>query len=126
MKVLIVNALSRSQTMNRRFQDLIKLIQKVTLTKAFTYQKFIPLSHIEFDIVSLNHLEQYLYEISSPFLSRDALKVTNNQLFDNLDFIFIDGDPNLMPWDHRAFKLQVLVRMCKRTNKLLFGTGSAM
>jgi hypothetical protein len=52
-------------------------------------------------------------------------------LFDHLDFIFIDGDANLLPWYRRARKVRdrkflILLRMAKKTHKLVFAGSMAM
>jgi hypothetical protein len=66
-------------------------------------------------------LDRYLYDPETPYTSPDAKK-----LFDHLDFVFIDGDASLLPWFPRAEKLVTLLRMCKRTNKLLFAASCGM
>ena len=40
--------------------------------------------------------------------------------------MFIDGDPNLLPWLHRSEKLLVLMRMIDTTNKLVFAVSCGM
>lgn len=40
--------------------------------------------------------------------------------------MFIDGDPNLLSWSKKAEKFLILVRMCKRTKKILFACTFAM
>jgi len=47
---------------------------------------------MEFKVVDHDTIDDYLYEINTGFLNKDAEK-----LFDRLDFIFIDGDANLLP-----------------------------
>ena len=42
-----------------------------------------------------SNLDDYLYELNSQYLNEDALKA-----FDTLDFVFIDGDANQLPWLH--------------------------
>jgi hypothetical protein len=49
-----------------------------------------------------------LYEFNSPFLNKEAEK-----MFDHLDFVFIDGDANKLPWLTSARKFLILLRMCK-------------
>jgi hypothetical protein len=44
-------------------------------------------------------------------------------MFDCLDFIFIDGDPNLLPWLNKCEKFALLFKMCKATNKCFFAAG---
>jgi len=45
-------------------------------------------------------------------------------MFDCLDFVFLDGDANLLPWKTEKFSL--LYRMCKSTNKCFFSAGVGM
>ena len=40
--------------------------------------------------------------------------------------MFIDGDENILPWYEKGRKFLILVRMCKKTRKLLFACGFAM
>ena len=40
--------------------------------------------------------------------------------------MFVDGDANILPWYERARKFLILVRMCKKTKKLLFACSFAM
>lgn len=76
---------------------------------------------MEFKVVDHDTIDEYLYEINTGFLNKDAEK-----LFDRLDFIFIDGDANLLPWMRRAQKFLILMRMCKRTNKVVLACSCAM
>lgn len=69
----------------------------------------------------MHALERYLYDPETPYTSTDAKK-----LFDHLDFVFIDGDAGLLPWLPHAERLVTFIRMCKRTNKLLFAASCAM
>lgn len=87
MKVLIVNAFSDSPEGKRSFQRF-----EAAVKEAFAYQKFFNMSHIEFSVVDENSIDIYLFEYNTGYLSRDAEK-----LFDRLDFIFIDGNSNLLP-----------------------------
>ena len=63
-------------------------------------------------------IDDYLFEAHSKYSKLDAQK-----MFDCLDFIFIDGDPNLLPWMRQCEKFALLFRMCKITNKCLFSAG---
>ena len=40
--------------------------------------------------------------------------------------MFVDGDANMLPWFERAHKFLILIRMCKKTRKLLFASSFAM
>ena len=45
------------------------------------------------------------------------------QRFDLIDFVIIEGDPDVLPWEKKAKNLKTLVEMCKSTNKILFSSG---
>jgi hypothetical protein len=82
-------------------------------------------------VVDCNTIDAYLYEIGTQYLHRDAEKAKSRQLFDNLDFVFMDGEANLLPWEKRAHKVRarqflILLRMCRRTNKCLFAASSGL
>ena len=47
-------------------------------------------------------------------------------MFDYLDFVFIDGEGNILPWQRKCEKVGCLFKMCKRTNKCLFIGGFGM
>jgi len=66
-------------------------------------------------------LDIYLSEMNTGYLNTDSEK-----LFDHLDFVFIDGDENILPWYEKGRKFLILIRMCKKTRKLLFASGFAM
>ena len=68
----------------------------------------------------------YLSELNTGYLNSDSEKVKAKQLFDHLDFVFIDGDENILPWYEKGRKFLILIRMCKKTRKLLFASGFAM
>ena len=72
----------------------------------------------EFIIRDRTNIHEYLFEAHSKYSKPDAQK-----MFDCLDFIFIDGDPNLLPWMNSCEKFALLFRMCKITNKCLFSAG---
>jgi hypothetical protein len=82
-------------------------------------------------VVDCNTIDAYLYEIGTQYLNRDAEKAKSRQLFDNLDFVFMDGEANLLPWQKQARKVRgrqflILMRMCRRTNKCLFAASSGL
>ena len=69
--------------------------------------------------------------MNSGFFSKDAEKVSATQLFDHIDMVFIDGDSSILPWFPKARKVcgmqfLILVRMCKRTGKVMFACSFAM
>ena len=116
MRVLIVNGYADSPDGNRSFIAFKNLI-----LEAFKYQKMYNISDIEFIEVDRHSIDSFLYEPASGYSSRDSEK-----LFDHLDFIFIDGEANMLPWLKRARKFQILLRMCKNTKKIVFACTFAM
>ena len=116
MRVLIVNGFAGSSEGARSY-----IAFKSIILEAFTYQKMYNLSDIEFIEVDHSSIDTFLYEPASGYSNRDSEK-----LFDHLDFIFIDGDANMLPWLKRAKKFLILLRMCKNTKKILFACTSAM
>lgn len=74
MRVLIVNAYSDSSS--RAFSAFEAAVKAVPLTQAFTEQKQISLSSVEFDTVDVHSLSRYLYETGSVYMDKDAEKVT--------------------------------------------------
>ena len=116
MRVLIVNGWADTSDGHRSFQNF-----KSIIFEAFTYQKMYNLSDIEFLEVDRYSIDTFLFEPASGYSSRDSEK-----LFDHLDFIFIDGEANMLPWLKRAKKFQILLRMCKNTKKIVFASTFAM
>jgi hypothetical protein len=86
---------------------------------------------MEIEVADLDSVDLYLYEINTGYSSTDAEQVQPTKLFDLLDFIFIDGDANLMPWCQRACKVRarqflILIRMAKKSHKVLFAGTMGM
>lgn len=130
MKVLIVNGFALTPDGARAFLHFESAIKEVTATQAFRYQKCFTLEEIEFQVLDSNSIDSYLYEMNSGFLDKDSEKVEYRQLFDHVDMIFIDGDAATLPWYQRARKVilnqfLILMRMCKKTGKVMFGSGFA-
>ena len=45
------------------------------------------------------------------------------EMFDHYDFMFLDGDPNILPWSQKAEDLVKLMKSIKQTNKVSFVSG---
>lgn len=116
MRVLIVNGFSEKAEGRRSFS-----VFKHSVIEAFSHQKMYNVSDIEFIEVDRSNIDCYLFETVSGYQSRDAEK-----LFDHLDFVFIDGDANMLPWLKSSRKFLVLIRMCKATKKILFACTFAL
>ena len=116
MRVLIVNAYHSSEEGQKSFFNFQQAIQK-----CFTSQKCFSKDEIKFESVDFKTIDKYLYEQNTVYLDPQAEKK-----FDYLDFIFIDGEPNMLPWYEKSQKLLILLKMCKRTKKVLFAAGCGM
>ena len=69
----------------------------------------------------LNGIESYL------FLPDEGYRNNNNAFnFDKVDMIFIDGEPNLLPWHPDLEQVRVLLKMSLLTNKSVFACTFAM
>lgn len=126
MKVLIVNGFYDNAHGKHRFVQFSTAVKDVTLTQAFSRQQLFPAENIDFQLVDRRSLDQYLSELNTGYLNTDSEKVRFKQLFDVLDFVFIDGDDSLLPWLEKTRKFLILLRMCKKTNKIVFASGFAM
>lgn len=131
MKVLIVNGYSPGSDGLRSFQRFEAAIKEVRFPQSFRHQKCFTIEEIEFEVADSASLDVYLYEMNSGFLDKDSEKVSAIQLFDHLDMVFIDGEAVNLPWFQRMRKVSgrqflILMRMCKKTGKVLFGCGFAM
>lgn len=113
MRVLVVNGYSSSVQGQAAFASYLSSVRKAFHSKAAQSP-----STLQIETADEHTIEEYLYESSSPYHAAEAQKK-----FDHLDFVFIDGDSNLLPWYKKARKFLILVRMCKRTKKLLFCSG---
>lgn len=131
MKVLIVNGYSPGSEGQRSFLRFEAAIKEVLFLQCFRQQKCFTIEEIEFEVADYHSLDMYLYEMNSGFLNKDSEKVRFKQLFDHLDMVFIDGEALNLPWFQRMRKVSgrqylILMRMCKKTGKVLFGCGFAM
>ncbi|EEY69443.1 uncharacterized protein PITG_05678 [Phytophthora infestans T30-4] len=113
MRVLIVNAFPASSKRGReRFEQfrrhvtrVVREVQKAEVTR------------VEIEKHRSN-LDSFLFELHSEFA--DPHNITN---FDQLDFVFVDGDSNSSPWAPNMRKLTLLAKMCMMTGKCFFGSG---
>jgi hypothetical protein len=121
MKVLLINGYSRTGDGLRSFGRFEAAVKQVATTQAFSAQRCFTKEEIEFEVVDAFTIDRYLYESNSGFSSRDSEK-----LFDHLDMIFMDGDATILPWFPKARKFLIMLRMCKKTGKVLFACSFAM
>ena len=56
----------------------------------------------EFYIRDRDNLDDFLYELDSSYVKKEAAK-----LFDHLDMIFLTGDANMLPWSPSAKKVNI-------------------
>ena len=40
-----------------------------------------------------------------------------------IDFVIVEGDPDILPWERKAKNINRLVEMCKATDKIMFSSG---
>ncbi|KAF4042290.1 hypothetical protein GN244_ATG05660 [Phytophthora infestans] len=114
MRVLIVNAFPASSKRGReRFEQfrrhvtrVVREVQKAEVTRVEIVEKH------------RSNLDSFLFELHSEFA--DPHNITN---FDQLDFVFVDGDSNSSPWAPNMRKLTLLAKMCMMTGKCFFGSG---
>ncbi|ETK89315.1 hypothetical protein L915_06622 [Phytophthora nicotianae] len=114
MRVLIVNAYPASSKRGReRFEQfrrhvtrVVREIQKAEVTRVEIVEKH------------RSNLDSFLFELHSEFA--DPHNITN---FDQLDFVFVDGDANSSPWAPNMRKIALLTKMCMMTGKCFFGSG---
>ncbi|CAK93693.1 unnamed protein product (macronuclear) [Paramecium tetraurelia] len=78
-------------------------------------------TELEFFIADRDTIDDFLYEIDSSFV-----RIECGKMFDSIDLIFFEGDANLRPWSPNAYKFLILLRMCMRSNKILFASSFAM
>jgi hypothetical protein len=74
----------------------------------------------EFYIRDTNNLDDFLYELDNSYVIK-----ASGKLFDNMDLIFISGDPFQLPWLKSNRKVLLLIRMCLKTKKNLFAASFA-
>ncbi|KAL4433516.1 hypothetical protein ABPG74_002913 [Tetrahymena malaccensis] len=110
MKILIVNGYSATPKGSQLFTNFQFIIYKL-----FKEHKIKIDDEQEFYIRDRNNLEDFIYELNSPFLKKESATQ-----FDLLDMIFIVGDSNLRPWSPTAEQMLILLRMCMKSQKVLF------
>jgi hypothetical protein len=91
MKILILNGYKQTNLGKKKFKQFVELIQE-----AFSHHKYTLVGKLNFIIRDLSNIDEFLYE-SYAFGQRDDKK-----RFDSIDFIFIDGESNLLPWSPAA------------------------
>ncbi|KAL3668210.1 hypothetical protein V7S43_007071 [Phytophthora oleae] len=114
MRVLIVNAYpASSKRGHERFEQFrrhvtrtVRELQKAEVTRVEIVERH------------RSNLDSFLFELHSEFA--DPHNVTN---FDQLDFVFVDGDANSSPWAPNMRKLTLLAKMCMMTGKCFYGSG---
>lgn len=72
------------------------------MNQALNLQKELVDTETEFFIRDRNNLDDFLYELDSSYVKKEAAK-----FFDHLDIIFISGDPYLLPWAPSAKKVHI-------------------
>jgi len=89
-----------------------------TIKEAFQKLKSSSVGATEFIVRDRNTIDEYLFEVNTVYSNKESKK-----LFDHVDFIFIDGDANMLPWMKATKKFGILFKMSKKTNKCMFAGG---
>eukprot|EP00644_Phytophthora_capsici_P004127 jgi/Phyca11/110032/e_gw1.17.542.1 len=114
MRVLIVNGYpSSSKRGHERFEQFRRHI-----TRIVKELQTAEVTRIEIMERHRSNLDSFLFELHSEFA--DPHNVTN---FDQLDFVFVDGDANSSPWAPNMRKITLLAKMCMMTGKCFYGSG---
>ncbi|CAD8110500.1 unnamed protein product [Paramecium sonneborni] len=116
MKILIINGYGKSYKGMKNFEQYKLIIKEALLSKKEMID-----TEIDFIIRDRDSIDDLLYEIDSSFV-----RVECGKMFDSIDIIFFEGDANLRPWSPNAYKYLILLRMCLRSNKILFASSFAM
>jgi len=116
MKILIVNGFAKTPKGKDEFNRYLAIIQEIFRTQT----DFVD-TNFEFMIRGRDDLDEFIYELDSTHLKKNAAKA-----FDYIDMVFIDGEPNLLPWSPKISKILILLRMCMKTKKILFASSFAM
>ena len=114
MRILIVDAFDQCVLGRKDFRFFVK-----TVRRAFASADPEG-SAAHFAVASLHDLDDYVYEDRE-----DPNNLTKIKRFDRLDYVFIAGNPDILPWSPQAKQLFILMRMCYITNKCVFGTEVA-
>ncbi|OQR97461.1 hypothetical protein THRCLA_06945 [Thraustotheca clavata] len=113
MKVLLVNGYSSAS--NVKFVEFKHaVLLAVDMMKKEDVVAPIFVEHHRTD------MREFVYEMHSR--TADTESITR---FDQLDFIFLDGDVTIYPWSPMLHDICLLVKMCMMTGKCLFGAGFA-
>ena len=113
MKILIVESSGKKFTSDSgvsRFEFIIK--------ETLVANKYLMDIETEFISRDMEDLDDLLYEQSSSYLRRESAL-----FFDSIDLIFVSGDPSIIPWGKKIESLNVLLRMCIKTEKPVFASG---
>jgi hypothetical protein len=76
---------------------------------------------------SYNQLEDFLPPAAGETDVPDIVKVRDRlTCLDGIEFVFIDGDDNLLPWTQPAAPLLKLLHLCMISGKIVFGCSCAV
>lgn len=121
MKILVVvahKASGRGELLTKRYVKHIR--------EAFAACEHF---HEKLDIQVRNHsqLSDFIPPAARETDVPDIVKVRDRlTAFDGIDFVFIDGDDNLLPWSRPAAPLLQLLHLCMSSGKIVFGSGCAV
>lgn len=85
-------------------------------------QKLLTNPQIEIEIRTHTALHDFIFDSQKPGFP----EMSGIRRFDGLDFIFIDGDDSILPWNPEAHPLLSLIQMGLATKKCMFLCGPSM
>lgn len=112
MRCLVVNAYQNQSKGNARFQEFLGILRPILLH----YDKASKII-----VRPYTDLGDLIYAPDMPDMKGGDRKAGLRQ-FDTIDFLFIDGDEDLLPWLPEAADLFALVRIAFQTGKCMFST----
>jgi hypothetical protein len=111
MRILLVNAYSLNTSGRKSFETFSNAIKKCF--------KLLPNRppEMRFLTADINTIDEYLYIINTPFNKPEA-----EVAFNLLDFVFVDGEVNSLPWLKKYRKFKMFMTMCLHTKKVMLAS----
>lgn len=91
----MINGFAKSAIGDSKFQAYFKYLSKV-----FESLKNNDVSKIDIQTKHRSELDTYLFELNSEYMNPEAITK-----FDQIDFVFIDGNPYEAPWSPKLKKV---------------------
>jgi hypothetical protein len=118
MNVLILNAFGEDSKGQKKFEEFQSEIKKAF--KSCTEKTIF--SKITYIVKNCNEIDDLVKDL-------EELNIYNsptNDIFDKIDFIFIDGYEKYLPWKDKGAKLRLLLKLSMIKGKNLFLSGVGM